>query len=64
MTGPLLRALLRYIPLDTRACLALNETVLLVLRFYLTFGLSFQLPIILTLLAKAGIIDSRWGMPC
>jgi sec-independent protein translocase protein TatC len=65
MTGPAVRVLLRYIPPDTEALLTLNETILLVLKFYLAFGFGFQVPIILVLLAKIGIVDSgmllrRW----
>lgn len=65
VTGPSVSVLLRYIPPDTSALLTLNETVLLMLKFYLAFGLSFQLPIVLVLLAKIGLVDSamlarRW----
>lgn len=65
VTGPSVSVLLRYIPPDTSALLTLNETVLLMLKFYLAFGLAFQLPIVLVLLAKMGIINSamlahRW----
>jgi sec-independent protein translocase protein TatC len=59
MTGPAVTALLRFIPPDTAALLTLNDTVLLVLKFYLAFGLGFQLPIVIVLLAKLGIVDSR-----
>lgn len=59
ITGPAVRTLLRYIPPETRALLTLNETILLLLKFYLAFGLGFQLPIVIVLLAKLGIIDSR-----
>lgn len=65
MTGPSVRWLLLYVPPDTRAWLTLNETLLLVLKFYLAFGLAFQLPVVLVLLAKIGIVNSamlaaRW----
>jgi sec-independent protein translocase protein TatC len=59
MTGPAVSALLRFIPPDTSALLTLNDTVLLLLKFYLAFGLGFQLPIVIVVLAKLGIIDSR-----
>ena len=59
VTGPSVSVLLRYIPPATSALLTLNETVLLMLKFYLAFGLSFQLPIVLVLLAKVGIVDSE-----
>jgi len=65
ITGPSVKVLLRYIPPGTQAWLTLNETVLLMLKFYLAFGLGFQLPIVIVLLAKIGIVDSgmltsRW----
>jgi len=65
MTGLAVRVLLSYIPPETEALLTLNETVLLVLKFYLAFGLAFQLPIVIVLLAKIGLVDSamlvrRW----
>ncbi len=65
ITGPSVAWLLRYIPPRTQAWLTLNETVLLMLKFYLAFGLGFQLPIVIIILAKVGIVDSamlarRW----
>ncbi len=65
ITGPAVKALLRFIPPDTAALLTLNDTILLLLKFYLAFGLGFQLPIVIVLLAKIGIVDSgmlirRW----
>ncbi len=65
ITGPAVKALLRFIPPDTAALLTLNDTILLLLKFYLAFGLGFQLPIVIVLLAKLGIVDSsmlirRW----
>ena len=59
VTGPSVSVLLRYIPPDTRAWLTLNDTILLLLKFYLAFGVGFQLPIIIVLLAKVGIVNSR-----
>lgn len=59
LTGPAVRALLRFIPPETAALLTLNDTILLLLKFYLAFGLGFQLPIVLILLAKLGLVDSR-----
>jgi len=59
MTGPAVEALLRFIPPDTAALLTLNDTILLLLKFYLAFGLGFQLPLVIVVLAKLGIIDSR-----
>ena len=65
MTGIAATVLLGYIPPETEALLTLNETVLLMLKFYLAFGLGFQLPIVIVLLAKIGLVDSamlvrRW----
>ena len=37
-----------------------NEYLSLVMRLILAFGLSFQLPVLLTLLAKVGFIDSEY----
>lgn len=59
MTGPAVKVLLGYIPADTRALLTLNETILFLLKLYVAFGLGFQLPIVIVLLAKIGIVDSR-----
>lgn len=59
VTGPSVTVLLRYTPPDTRAWLTLNDTILLLLKFYLAFGAGFQLPIVLILLAKIGIVNSR-----
>jgi sec-independent protein translocase protein TatC len=53
------RWLLVYVPPDSRALLTLNDTLLLILKFYLAFGISFQLPIAIVLLAKLGIVNSR-----
>jgi len=46
-------------PPHTEAWYRLNENLLLILKFYLAFGLAFQLPIVLILLAAVGIVDSR-----
>ncbi len=59
MTGPAVGALLRFIPPETAALLTLNDTILLLLKFYLAFGLGFQLPIVIVLLARLGLVDSR-----
>jgi len=58
ITGPSVAWLLRYVPPSTQAWLTLNETILLMLKFYLAFGISFQLPIVIVLLAKIGLVDS------
>jgi len=59
MTGPSVQWLLRLNPPDTVARYRLNENLLLILKFYLAFGLAFQLPIVLVLLAKIGLVNSR-----
>ena len=59
LTGPAVKALLRFIPPETAALLTLNDTILLLLKFYLAFGFGFQLPIVIILLAKLGLVDSR-----
>ena len=37
-----------------------NEYLSLIMRLFFAFGLSFQLPVILSLLARIGIIDSEY----
>ena len=37
-----------------------NEYLSLVMRLIFAFGLSFQLPVVLSLLARIGIIDSKY----
>ena len=59
LTGPAVKALLRFIPPETAALLTLNDTILLLLKFYLAFGFGFQLPIVIILLAKLGLVNSR-----
>jgi sec-independent protein translocase protein TatC len=46
-------------PPETVARYHLNDNLLLMMKFYLAFGLSFQLPIVLVVLAKLGIVNSR-----
>jgi len=59
ITGPSVAWLLHYKPPDTEALLTLNDTLLLLLKLYIAFGLAFQLPIVLVLLATIGIVNSR-----
>lgn len=59
ITGPSVTWLLQMNPPDTVARYRLNENLLLILKFYLAFGLAWQLPIVLVLLAKIGIVNSR-----
>ena len=37
-----------------------NEYLSLVMRLIFAFGLSFQLPIVLSLLARVGLVDSQY----
>jgi sec-independent protein translocase protein TatC len=65
ITETAVRALLSFNPPETEVRLSLNRTLLLLLKFYLAFGLGFQLPIVIVILAKLGIVDSmmlirRW----
>ena len=54
--------LLRFVPPETEIRLSLSRSVLTLVKFYLAFGLCFQLPIIIVLLAKMGIVDSAMLM--
>lgn len=51
--------MLKFVPKDAVARLTLNYSVLLLAKFLLAFGLAFQLPIVMVILARLGIIDSR-----
>jgi len=59
LTGPAVKALLYLNPPNTEFLLNLNQTVLQLLRFYLAFGICFQIPIVIVVLALLGIVDSR-----
>jgi len=59
LTGPSISWLLQMNPPETAARYRLNENLLLILKFYLAFGASFQLPVVLVVLAKVGIVNSR-----
>ena len=59
ITEPSIQWLLSMNPPDTVARYQLNDNLLLMMKFYLAFGLSFQLPIVLVLLAQIGIVNSR-----
>jgi sec-independent protein translocase protein TatC len=59
ITEPSITWLLSMNPPDTVARYRLNENLVFMLKFYLAFGLSFQLPIVLILLAKIGLVNSR-----
>jgi sec-independent protein translocase protein TatC len=65
VSAPAVRMLLRFVPPETEIRLSLSRSVLTLVKFYLAFGLCFQLPIVIVLLAKIGIVDSgmlvrRW----
>ncbi len=59
LTEPSLNWLLKLNPPETVARYRLNENLLLLMRFYLALGIAFQLPIVIVLLAKLGIVNSR-----
>ena len=59
MTEPSIVWMASMNPPDTVARYRLNENLLLILRFYLAFGLAFQLPLVLVILAVVGVVDSR-----
>lgn len=59
LTTPSMHWMMGFRAPDTRALINLRDTLLMVLKFYLAFGLGFQLPIVLVLLAALGIVDSR-----
>lgn len=49
-----------YIPADVEFRPSLQGSVLFAVKMLLAFGLVFELPIVLMLLAKVGIIDSKF----
>jgi len=59
LTEPSLMWLLKMNPPEAVPRYRLNENLLLLMRFYLALGIAFQLPVVIVLLAKLGIIDSR-----
>jgi len=59
LTEPSLVWLLKLNPPETVARYQLNANLLLLMKFYLALGIAFQLPIVIVLLAKIGIVDSR-----
>jgi sec-independent protein translocase protein TatC len=59
LTGPSVEWLMKMNPPETVALYRLNDNLLLIMKFYLALGISFQLPIVIVLLAKLGIVDSR-----
>ena len=59
ITGPCVVWLLQCTPAGTRVFLTLHDTVRLVLKFYVAFGLSFELPVVLVLLSAFHIISSQ-----
>jgi len=59
LTGPSVRWLMKFRAPDTQALLNLSDNLLLVLKFYLVFGLAFQMPIVLIVLSALAIVNSR-----
>ncbi len=59
MTEPSIVWMASMNPPETVPRYRLNENLLLILKFYLAFGLAFQLPLVLVLLAALGVIDSK-----
>jgi len=59
LTEPSLMWLLKLNPPEAVARYQLNTNLLLLMKFYLALGIAFQLPIVIVLLAKIGIVDSR-----
>lgn len=59
ITGPSVAWLLRFNPPGTMMRLDLNANLAFIFRFYLAFGLAFQLPLVVILLAALGIVDAR-----
>lgn len=65
ITAPAVSWLMQYVPPEAGALITLNDTLLFVLKFYLAFGLAFQLPLVLVVLARLGVVNSalltrRW----
>jgi len=59
ITAPSVAWLLRYTPPGVVMRLDLNANLAFIFRFYLAFGLAFQLPLVVVLLAALGIVDAR-----
>ena len=59
LTGPSVRWLMRYQLPDTQALLNLSDNLLLILKFYVVFGVGFQIPIVLVVLSALGIVNAR-----
>ena len=47
-----------HLPIQLEA--KVNEYLSLIMRLIFAFGLSFQLPVLLNLLARVGVIDSEY----
>jgi len=59
IADPCVRWMLSLRPPGTDALLSLNDTVVLFLKFYITCGIGFQLPIVMILLSSLGLVSSR-----
>jgi sec-independent protein translocase protein TatC len=59
VSSMMVRFLIGLTPPGAAVRLTLTKSVLILVKFYLVFGLCFQLPIVIVFLAKLGIVDSR-----
>jgi sec-independent protein translocase protein TatC len=62
ISSMMVRFLIGLTPPGAAVRLAVGRSVLTLVKLYLVFGLCFQLPIVIVLLAKLGIVDSRMLM--
>jgi len=60
LTYPSVQWMLKFSAPDTVALLNLSDNLLLILKFYVAFGLGFQLPIVLIILSALGIVNARF----
>ena len=60
ITRPSVAWLLALRPPETQLYLTLTDTIILFLKFYIAFGLGFQLPIVMVILAALHIVSSRF----
>jgi sec-independent protein translocase protein TatC len=59
ITAPSVAWLMRFNPQGAVMRLDLNANLAFIFRFYLAFGLAFELPLVVVLLAALGIVDAR-----
>jgi sec-independent protein translocase protein TatC len=58
LTGPSVEWMMKFRLPETQALLNLSDNLLLVLKFYLVFGLGFQIPVVLVVLSALGIVNA------